>query len=184
MSVPVIDDRHRVVFNAVYETGTHHNGVVGALISDWTFAPLIEFAAGRPFNIITGSDQNFDFGSTTDRPSVAHAGETNACGAAIASKYSPTGYLIQPCYLDVFLDGGVPPVLAGTLGRNAGTKPWNVFDDLRVSRRFSLSERIKLDGIMDAYETFANAAQIWTQAGIPTASFDPRQFQFALKLSW
>jgi hypothetical protein len=185
----LFDERHRFVFSGVYETGSHHAGKMGALISDWTFAPIIEFASGRPFNIITGSDQNFDFGSTTDRPSIAHAGDSNACGGAIASRYSPTGYLIEPCYLDIFFNGGNPSSLSGTLGRNAGMKPWNVFNDLRVARRLNFGERVHLDAIMDVFNlanrfNVADVNPIWTSAGTPTAAFDPRQFQFALKVSW
>ena len=185
----LFDQRHRFVFSGVYDTGPHHGGKMGALVSNWTFAPIIEFVSGRPFNIITGTDQNFDFSAGTDRPSIAQAGQTNACGSAIASKYSPTGYLIEPCYLDIFFNGGTPSSLAGTLGRNAGLKPSDVFNDLRVSRRFNLGERFHLDGIMDVFNlankfNVADVNPIWTSAGTPTASFDPRQFQFALKLSW
>ncbi len=185
----LFDERHRFVFSGVYETGSHHEGAFGKLISDWTFAPIIEFASGRPFNIITGTDQNFDFSAGTDRPSIAVAGQTNACGPAIASKYSPSGYLIEPCYLDIFFNGGTPPQLAGTLPRNYGVKPWNVFNDLRVARRLNFGERLHLDAIMDVFNlankfNVADVNPIWTSAGTPTAAFDPRQFQFALKLSW
>ncbi len=184
----LFDERHRFVFSGVYQTG-HYSSGMGRLISDWTFAPIIEFASGRPFNIITGFDQNFDFGATTDRPMLAHSGQTDACGdAAVASKYSPTGYLIPTCYLDI-LTTGVVPQLAGNLGRNAGVKPYNVFNDLRVSRSFRLGERLRLDGIMDVFNlankfNVADVNPIWNSAGTPTASFDPRQFQFALKLNW
>jgi hypothetical protein len=185
----LFDQRHRFVFSGVYTTGTHQNGMMGKLISDWTFAPIFEYSSGRPFNIITGTDQNMDFGSTTDRPSIAAAGESNVCGPAVASRYSPTGYLIMPCYLDIFVNGGNPPNLAGTLGRNAGVKPSDFFNDLRVSRRFNITERVKLDGIMDVFNVInkfnvADVNPIWTSAGTPTAAFDPRQFQFALKVSW
>lgn len=185
----LFDERHRFVFSGVYETGVHHGGVMGALLSNWTFAPIIEFASGRPFNIISGTDQNFDFGSTTDRPMAAHAGQTDACGdTAAASRFSPTGYLIPTCYLDV-LTTGVVPQLAGNIGRNAGLKPNNVFNDLRVSRRMNLGERLHLDAIMDVFNiankfNVADVNPIWNSAGTPTAAFDPRQFQFALKLSW
>jgi len=30
----------------------------------------------------------------------------------------------------------------------------------------------------------ADVNQIWTNAGQPTASYDPRQFQFAMKVNW
>lgn len=186
----LFDQRHRFVFSGVYETGSHHGGAWGKWVDDWTFAPIIEFGSGRPFNIVSGFDQNFDFSAGTDRPMVASAGQTDPCGdTAVASKYSPSGYLIPTCYLDVFLTGGVVPNLAGNLGRNAGLTPWTVFNDLRVSRRLNFGERLHLDGIMDLFNianrfNVADVNPLWNQAGIPTASYDPRQFQFALKLSW
>ena len=185
----LFDQRHRFVFSGTYDTGQHSGGMMAKFISNWSFSPIIEFVSGRPFNIITGTDQNFDFGSTTDRPSIAAAGDVNSCGPAVASKYSPTGYLITPCYLDIFANGGTVPNLAGTLGHNAGVKPWNVFDDIRVAKVINIGERVKLQGIMDLFNianryNVADVNPIWTSAGTPTAAFDPRQFQFALKLNW
>ncbi len=185
----LFDQRHRFVFSGVYQSG-QYKGAMGALMSNWTVAPIIEFASGRPFNIITGFDQNFDFGSTTDRPMTASAGQTDACGfQAVPSKFSPTGYMIPTCYLDVFFDGGVVPNLNGNIGRNAGVKPYNVFNDIRVSRLFSITERVKLEGIMDLFNianknNVSDVNPLWNQAGTPTAADDPRQFQFALRLIW
>ncbi|HEY3927530.1 MAG TPA: TonB-dependent receptor [Candidatus Koribacter sp.] len=185
----LFDERHRFVFSGVYNTGEHKGGA-GMLYSNWVFAPIIEIASGRPFNIISGFDQNFDFGSTTDRPMAASAGQTDPCGdVAAPSKFSPTGYLIPTCYLDVFLTNGVVPNLNGNIGRNVGTKPYNVFNDLRVSRSFQLTERIRLEGIMDVFNlankfNVSDVNPIWNQAGTPTSADDPRQFQFALRVSW
>ena len=77
----------------------------------------------------------------------------------------------------------------GDLGRNCFTKPSAVFTDLRVARRICLTERLVLDGMMDAFNLInkfnvADVNPLYTKAGQPTAAYDPRQFQFALKLSW
>jgi len=183
------DLRHRFVFSAVYQSGNQGTGFKGAMLSNWTVAPIIEVASGRPFNIVSGFDQNFDFSSTTDRPNVAYAGETDACGdVAAPSKYSPTGYLIPTCFANALVTGVVPD-LNGNLRRNAGTKPYTVFNDLRVARQFNLSERFQLQGIMDLFNianryNVADVNPIWNSAGTPTAAFDARQFQFALRLTW
>jgi Carboxypeptidase regulatory-like domain/TonB dependent receptor-like, beta-barrel len=185
----LFDLRHRFVFSAVYQSGYRGKGFKHALVSNWTVAPIIEIASGRPFNIITGFDQNFDFSSTTDRPRTAHAGQTDSCGnVAAPSKYSPTGWLIPTCFADALVTGQVP-VLIGNLTRNAGTMPYTVFNDLRVARVFKLSDRLQLQGIMDLFNianryNVAAVNPIWNQAGVPTAAYDPRQFQFALRLTW
>jgi len=77
----------------------------------------------------------------------------------------------------------------GNLGRNAGTRPATIFTDLRVSRRIRLTERVALDGILDIFNfvnrfNVADVNPLYTQAGTPTAAFDPRQLQVALKLNW
>jgi len=179
------DQRHRFVWSGVYETGkaSGQNNMMRRILSNWTISSIIEFSSGRPFSILTGADTNFDFASNTDRPNVVPAGApVNSCGdVPVASKYSPTGFLQAAC----FLDGSVP----GNLGRNAGTRPATVFTDLRVSRRLDLSQRVALDLIVDAFNVInrfnvADVNPLYTQAGTPTAAFDPRQFQAALKLSW
>ena len=83
--------------------------------------------------------------------------------------------------------------LDGNLGRNSATRPSTVFTDFRVARRFNLGERVKLDGIVDMFNLINrfNVADVnplcsssSCTAGQPAAAFDPRQFQFALKLSF
>jgi hypothetical protein len=185
----LFDQRHRFVFSGVYQSGNQGHGFKGAALSNWTVAPIIEVGSGRPFNIVSGFDQNFDFGATTDRPMTATQGEVDACGdVASPSKYSPTGYLIPTCFANALVTGVVPN-LNGNLGRNAGTKPYTLFNDLRVARSFMLRENWQLQGIMDLFNVInknnvADVNPIWNSAGTPTAAYDPRQFQFALRLSW
>ena len=67
---------------------------------------------------------------------------------------------------------------------------------MRLSKRIPFGERFRLDLIADAFNLFnrTNIAAVnqlcdptagaTCTAGQPTASYDARQFQFALKLSW
>ena len=188
-STSLFDQRQRFVISGVYQSGHQGTGARGALLSNWTTSLILELGSGRPFNIVVGSDQNFDFSSSTDRPAIAHAGQTDSCGdTAVASKYSPSGYLIPTCFADALITGQVP-TLIGNLSRNAGTTPYVFFNDLRIARAFKIGERMQLQGIMDLFNivnrfNVAAANPIWNDAGAPTAAYDPRQFQFALRLSW
>ena len=179
----LFDQRHRFVFSAVYQSGHVGNGFVRKFFSDWTVAPIIEAVSGRPFNIISGDDRNFDFSTPTDRPLIVPAGTPiNACGdVAAPSRFSPTGFLQPAC----FLNG----TLVGNLGRNAGTKPYDFFTDLRIAKRIPLGERFALDGMVDAFNLInkfntSDVNPLWNTQQVPTAAFDPRQLQFALKLTW
>jgi hypothetical protein len=179
----LFDQRHRFVFSGVYQSGRMGEGFARKLFSNWTIAPIIEAVSGRPFNIITGEDSNFDFSTPTDRPRTATQGEIDSCTQELAapSKFSPTGFLLPAC----FLDGTV----LGNLGRNAGTKPYNLFTDLRIAKRIPLGDRLALEGIMDAFNIInkfnvTDVNPLWNSGQKPTSAFDPRQFQFALRLTW
>jgi hypothetical protein len=198
----LFDQRHRFVFSGVYQTGKlAGGGFASKLFSDWTFAPLVDISSGRPFNIITGVDDNLQLESKTPRPNTF---ETPACTAlgnpVFHSKYSPTGIFQEPC---LAWNGKIGPAglasLDGNLGRNAGLSPWTAFGDLRVSKRIYFGERINMDLIADMFN-IANKYNVaavnplccsvspsnpgQSTTGQATAAYDPRQFQFALKLNW
>ncbi|MBV9182258.1 MAG: carboxypeptidase regulatory-like domain-containing protein [Acidobacteria bacterium] len=180
----VFDQRHRFVFSGIYQSGSlSAHGFTGRLLSDWSLAPLVEVGSGRPFNIITGNGDNLQLSSLTGRPNtVVHPN----CGTAVKSKFSPTGVLQEPCLADF---NGTLLSLDGSLGRNAGLTPWTLFSDLRLIRRIALRERAGLDLIVDIFNlanrnNVAAVSPLFTNAGQPTAAYDPRQFQFGLRLKW
>jgi Carboxypeptidase regulatory-like domain len=191
-STSLFDQRHRFVFSGVYQSGKVGHGFAGKFFSDWTVAPLLDVASGRPFNIITGNQDNLQLSSFTVRPNTF---ANPACGPVYKSKYSPTGQLQEPCILGFVLTGTNPTLLQldGTLGRNAGITPWTVFNDLRIAKRVYFGERFNMDLITDMFN-IANKVNVsavsplcsssFCNAGQPTADYDMRQFQFALKLNW
>jgi Carboxypeptidase regulatory-like domain len=182
-STSLFDQRHRLVFSAVLQTGQLSGNFGRKLLSDWTFAPVIEVSSGRPFNIVTGVQDNLQLSSLTVRPNTT---VNPACGPVYKSKYSPTGTLQEPCGADF---NGTLLSLDGNLGRNAGITPWTVFDDIRVSKKIYFGERFNMDLIADVFNiankmNVAAVSPLFSVAGQPTAAYDPRQFQFAIKLNW
>jgi len=183
----LFDQRHRFVFSGVYQSGkVAGSGFASKFLSNWAFSPIVEVASGRPFNILTGNDDNFQLSSLTGRPNtVVNA----ACGAAFPaypSKFSPTGFFQEPCPADF---NGTLLSLDGNLGRNAGKTPYTIFNDLRVSRRIYFDERVSMDLIADMFNlanrfNVAAVSPLFSNAGQPTAAYDPRQFQFAMKVNW
>ncbi|MFL6299933.1 MAG: TonB-dependent receptor domain-containing protein, partial [Terriglobales bacterium] len=202
ISNSIFDQRHRVILTGVYQSG--EVGASGsakhAILSGWTVAPVLEWSSGRPFNVLTGSDNNFDLSSNTDRPLIVPGPGVSNCGdAAVQSIYSPTGWIQPACFIDAdaatcvagcgTVDGIPHLPLRGDLGRNVGRKPFTIFNDLRVAKHFKVTERFGLDGMVDVFNAWnrlnvSDVNVLWTDAGKPTASFDPRQIQFGLKLSW
>ncbi len=183
------DQRHRFVFSGLYQTGkVGGKGFGSKLLSNWTFAPIIEFSSGRPFNITTGGGDNFQISSLTSRPNTT---VDPACGTVYKSKYSPSGTLQEPC-INGFVAAGIAPTLLqldGNLGRNAGITPWTVFNDIRFAKRIYFGERYNMDLIADMFNianryNVAAVSPLFSNAGQATAAYDPRQFQFALKFNW
>jgi hypothetical protein len=187
------DQRHRFVLSGVYNTGhLGGSGFMPAVFSGVTFAPIFEISSGRPFNILTGTDTNFDFDPLTDRPNAvaANSGTTSCGNAPVASRYSPTGYLNLPCYSDAPANAGVDSsYFNGDLPRNAGVKPYTVFTDMRIAKGFTFSHEMALQVTADVFNLInknnvLDVNLLYTAAGTPTASSDPRQFQFGARLSF
>ena len=203
------DQRHRWVTSAVFHSPESHSGdgFARMLFSNFTVSPIVEVASGRPFTVLTGTDFRFDFSAAGGRPSVGAGGVSspfipgktfvlpNVCvdnsGAPFAVQVPPAPVPIPPA---VAL---TPPVgCDGNLGRNAFVRPGFFQWDMRVARRIPLGEKLKLDLIADMFNLFNrnNVADVsplcnptdpaGCNAGQPTAALDPRQFQFALKVSW
>jgi hypothetical protein len=187
-SSSTFDQRNRFVFSGVYQTGkVAGSGFKSSFLSNWTFAPVVEFASGRPFNIITGNDDNLQLSSLTGRPnSYANPVCTAAGNAPVNSKYSPSGVFQEPC-LQAFT--GTLLSLDGNLGRNGGVTPWTVFNDLRIAKRIPIGERFNLDLITDIFNianryNVAAVSPLFINAGQATSAYDPRQFQFGMKIAW
>jgi hypothetical protein len=184
----LFDQRHRFVLSGVYQTGKlSGRGFGSKFFSDWTFAPIIDIASGRPFNIITGSGDNQQESALTGRPNTFVNPACTALGyPSVSSKYSPSGLFQEPCIADF---NGTLLSLDGNLARNAGVQPFTVFDDLRFAKRIPFGERFSTDFIVDMFNiankmNVAAVSPLFTNAGQATSAYDPRQFQFALKLNW
>jgi carboxypeptidase family protein len=194
----VNDQRHRWVTSAVFQSpaAKSGDGFFKYFLGDFTLSPIVEFSSGRPYNVITGEDSRLDLGASQARPSVT-------TGTGTTSSFIP-GVVFVPANICLDNTGAtfnipLPAPLNGcdgNLGRNRFVSP-NFFQwDMRLSKRIPLGERFRLDLIADSFNLFnrLNVAAVnqlcdptagaTCSAGQPTASYDARQFQFALKLSW
>ena len=144
------DQRHRLVISGTFEA-PRKNSTVPKALKDFALSYIFTYASRLPFNVLLGSDRNFDT-NNNDRPV------------------------------------GV--------GRNTG----HGFDyaslDLRLSRHFRITEHLTLDLSADGFNllnranysvpnnTFGSGTAPLPSFGQPTQAFDPRQFQFGLRLSF
>ncbi|HMD30517.1 MAG TPA: TonB-dependent receptor, partial [Candidatus Acidoferrales bacterium] len=202
------DQRHRFVFSGVAQSPyTMADAGWKKLFADWIAAPIIEFASGRPYTVLTGTDYNLDFGSNTDRPSIVPVGTAGsvvspfipgvAFGLANVCPTFPSIYVPAISFITATGSG-----CTGNLGRNTYVRPGFATVDLRISRKFKLNERFSLEALADMFN-LANRFNVGDvsplcdpgaptgitsggtptcNAGQPTAALDPRTFQFGLKL--
>ena len=194
----VNDQRHRWVTSAVFTTAEAKGGESAwkHFIGGFTLAPLIEVSSGRPFNVITGEDTRLDLGASEARPSLVASGGTT-------SPFIPGAHfgVADVCLTNSFTPFTVPQVTPpagcdGSLGRNAFTGPGFFQIDMRLSKRIPLGERWSMDLIADGFNLLnrTNIAAVnplcdpsagaTCTAGQPTAAYDARIFQFALKMHW
>ncbi|HJX92858.1 MAG TPA: TonB-dependent receptor [Pyrinomonadaceae bacterium] len=183
----LFDQRHRFVFSAVVASPASWNQGDGfhRFLSNFTVAPIIELSAGRPFNILSNQDTNNDQSNQTDRPSVLSDGTLCVPGTVGCAPLITNGQFTS-----------------GSLGRDFGVTHRFASIDLRVARLVPLGERFRLEIIAEGFNLFnrfneAAASPFIDDVNLfkeragngryysrPTAAFDPRQFQFGLKLNF
>ena len=195
------DQRHRFVLSGVFQTSPHSTGqgFGKSLLSNITVAPLIEVSSGRPYNVITGEDTRLDLGASNERPSVVPAGTTGATTSPFIKNFAfiPASQCLTDSGQTFSIPGIAPPLgCNGTLGRNHFTMPMFFSWDMRVSKGINLGERLRVDLIADGFNLFNHTnlsavnqlcdplAGPTCTAGQPTAAYDARIFQFALRLNW
>lgn len=146
------DQRHRLVVSGTLMAPQEatKEGWRRAL-KDFELSYIFTYASRLPFNVLLGSDRNFDT-NNNDRP-------------------------------------------AG-VGRNTGRGFDYASLDMRLSRRIQLNERFSLDLLAEGFNlfnranygvpnnTFGPGTLPLPAFGQPTLAFDPRQFQFGLKLNF
>jgi hypothetical protein len=180
----LFDQRHRFVFSGVFSSPEtwRSAGGIRSIFREFTFAPIIEVSSGRPFNILAVGDANGDFQSTNERPTLRSDG--TLCQTGVDAN----------CLTGVFPANG-------SLGRNMGITHNYFSVDARVTRRFRFGERVRLDVIAEGFNLFnrfneAAANPFYSVVNTfaqrsgskyysrPTAAYDPRQFQFGVKVSF
>jgi hypothetical protein len=183
----LFDQRHRFVFSGIIASpGTWNQGDgLHRFLSNFTVAPIVEISSGRPFNILSNQDTNNDQSNQTDRPTVL--GDGTLC---VAGTTGCVGIITNGVFT------------SGSLGRDMGLTHRFISVDMRVAKVVPLGERLRLEIIAEGFNLFnrfneaaaspfIDDVKLFNQrAGNgryfsrPTAAFDPRQFQFGLKLNF
>lgn len=146
------DQRHRLVVSGSFRTPDKgKDDGLSRLVHGFELSYIFTYASRLPFNVLLGSDRNFDT-NNNDRPV------------------------------------GV--------GRNTGRGFDFASFDMRLSRRFRLTDHVGLEMLAEGFNlfnranfgvpnnTFGSGVTPNATFGQPTQAFDPRQFQLGLKFSF
>ncbi len=190
------DQRHRLIFSAVFASPFKRNEGAGRyLLADWTFAPIVEAGAGRPYTLLIGVDQTQVNSSSTARPNFVQSCPPGTAGLVCFPSPRGNGFLTLPPDSRLPENFGRPlSAFLGNVGRNAFTGPNFIAVDFRLARKFYFSRDADVTGrnLEFIFEMFnvanrVNVTEInpnYQLSGAPTLAAPPRQIQFALKFSF
>jgi hypothetical protein len=187
------DVRHRLVFSYLYELpigrgkswmGDVH-GPLDYIVSGWQVGGISSFSTGNFFTIIDGN-ASFANSDGQQRPDLIGDPQATPC---------VPGTFFNTCAF------GDPPLGSfGNVGRNTIQGPGYQIWDFSIFKNFRLGERARLEFRSEFFNVFnhpnlqfaksgpqnsINTTTFGTpEFGFLTAARDPRQVQFALKLSF
>lgn len=189
------DQRHRWVTSAIFEspyTGKQKT-FWKKLLANSSAAPIVVFASGRPYTVLTGTDYNLNFNSYTDRPSVVPVGTS---GSATSPYISHMAFSL-PSVCAAGIPSSVQPYgCDGNLGRNTFVTPKYFDIDLRLDKTFYINDTLSFTVIAEGFNLLNRfnvrevnqvcdpSAGSTCNAGQPTVAFNPRQFQFGLQFNF
>lgn len=178
------DHRHRFTANAVYAlpSGRIRPGAWKRILSGWQASGLLTLQSGAPFtvNLSSAAAQNVSpiglvSGNNLERPDLLS--DPNSGPRTPAEWFNTAAFAIPA------------PGAFGTSGRNVAAGPGLETLDLSLQKTEPLSERLKLQLRIDAYNSLNHAnfnlpGRIFGAAnfGVITSAGDPRELQGAIKL--
>jgi outer membrane receptor protein involved in Fe transport len=157
------DQREQAVISAVWKPDYFgsFNRVTRTLLDGWSISAIVSMRSGKPFNITSGTDDNFD-GDTNDRPNVlpgkfAQVLDNNGSRALEKKQwfdttvYCKTGSTVAGVACPA---GAGPSGLDGLVRDNALDSPGYKDVDASIFRDFTVYERVKFQFRGEATNVF------------------------------
>ena len=150
--------------------------MVRTLLNGWSIAAIVSLHSGKPFNITTGTDDNFD-GDTNDRPNIVPGQmpglipyQRSVLTASTAKWFNIAAYCKNGA--TACPSGLGPSGLDGTVRVNALDAPGYRDVDASIFRDFTIYERVKFQFRGEATNVF-NLVNLSAPGGTmsSTASF-------------
>ena len=175
------DLRHRFVTSFLWELPRPKVGPARWIAGGWQVNGILTVSAGRPFNVVSGTDRALA-GSGTQRPNL------------VGNPYLDTGRSKDDLIRQYFQSAAfaLPAVGAfGNLGRNTIVGPGSYNLDSSMFKMFPITERVKLQFRAEFFNTLnhANLGQPVGNIGAPNVgriqgASAPRILQFGLRMTY
>ena len=178
------DHRHSFTTSLVAISPGLGGGFAKAVTRDWQVSPIISLFTGNPIQITDGKDISLS-GQGLDRPNVVLPDQV------YASPKSPAAYLNVAAFQCAGSNAACTTFSGqfGNLGRNAVYGPGQRNFDVAVSRKFSLTERWKMEFRSDFFNILNHANWNNPVSSVTNGTFGqittfgaPRLIQMAIKL--
>jgi hypothetical protein len=179
------DVRHRIAAHGIWDIPSPGGpGPVKAVFGGWQANLIATYQTGRPFSVICTTTISCDYnadGSGYDRPNTPAFG--NSLSGLDRSDFLEGIFEVSDFQVPAFGTNG-------NLGRNTFRGPDYASVDVSLFKNIELTEDLELQFRAEAFNVFNRVNLFLPNAvlnnatffGRSTAAFDPRQFQFALKL--
>jgi ribosome maturation factor RimP len=178
---------HRHMFNTtlVATSPGVGGGAAKLLTKDWQVSPILNVLTGNPIQLQDGKDVSMT-GTALDRPEVVLPGQTYAVTP------NDPHYWFNPLAFQCAFSNAACTILSGqfgNLGRNAVYGPGQINFDMALTRRFTFTERWKLDFRADFFNIMNHANASNPTGTVTSSTFGeitgfstPRQIQMSVKV--
>jgi hypothetical protein len=190
-SIGRLDQPHSIRLNTVFDLpwGPDRrwltSGVLSHVLGGWRIAAVQSYSSGFPIGVTTGAAPLAIFNGT-NRPNVT----------GLPWRGKTAGEDFNPL-VDRYLDRAAFSVPVAQLGnaprRNPDVRrPWNLTENISVAKTISMSNSLRLDVRMEAFNLFDRV--VWNEPNtdfnnnnfglITSTANSPRQMQLGFKLYW
>ena len=178
------DHRHNFTTSLVAISPGLGNGIAKSVTRDWQVSPIISLFTGNPIQITDGKDISLS-GQGLDRPNVVLPDQVYASPKSPAAYLNPAAFMCAGSNAACTIFSGQ----FGNLGRNSVYGPGQRNFDVAVSRKFSLTERWKMEFRSDFFNILNHANWNNPVSSVTNGTFGqittfgaPRLIQMAIKL--
>ena len=185
-----MDVRQSMNASLVVTSPKFEGSLSGAVLNNWSFAPLFSYRTGSYFTVLTGVDSALTGATTSFKDRPNQLSDPLQGGCTINGVTVPVGS--TQCWFNTGAFVSPASGTFGSVGRNSLAGPGAFTFDVAISRRLKVGENKDVQIRMETFNLFNHPVFGNPVASVNNANFgriqsqigDGRTFQFALKFNF